>query len=215
MSLDVVNKYDQIACGFAEQSYANLQFDMRRRFIISAHWGKTLSSGDSVLELGCGDGYLAKILVEHGICYRGVDISPKMVAMGREKLRSARLQAEFAVADVSQVSLSEPVDAIVSYMGTFFSYIEDPLAVLKRLRPGIRNKVIVDLNPRKTNLRVGIDVVRKAGFRNVKWRPFFVPKEKKLPIALLETLAFCENLPLLRTIPLSWKFNVLIKGEAR
>jgi SAM-dependent methyltransferase len=214
MSLDLVSKYDRVADGFAEQSYANLQFDMRRRFVISTTWGKTLCSGDSVLEIGCGDGYLARLFVEHGLHYRGFDISPKMVAMGQEKLRAAGLQAEFVVADVSQVSLSEPVDALVSYMGTFFFYIGDPLAVLKRFRPYIRTKVILDLNPRKTDLGAAIEIVKKAGFRNVRWRPFFVPKEKKLPVGMLETLVFCEDIPVLRRIPLRWKFNVLIKGDA-
>jgi ubiquinone/menaquinone biosynthesis C-methylase UbiE len=216
MSLDIANKYDRLAEGFAERSWANLEFDMERRFHISATWGKTLVGGDSVLELGCGDGYLARLFVKHGLRYRGVDISPKMAAMSEEKLRAAGLKAEFVVTDVSQVVLSEPFDAVVSYMGTFFSYVGDPLAVLKRFRPYIRKKAILDLNPRQ-NIppQAAVEVLKQAGFTNVAWRPFFVPKQKKLPEGVLKTLAACENIPLLRSLPLHWKFHVLVKGETR
>jgi SAM-dependent methyltransferase len=214
MSLDLANKYDRIADGFAGRSWANLEFDMDRRFIISTTWGKPLLAGDSVLELGCGDGYLARLFVERGLRYRGVDISPKMAAVAQEKLRAAGLKAEFVATDVSQVLLSEPVDAVVSYMGTFFSYIGDPLAVLKRFRPYIRKKVILDLNPRQNiSLQATVEILRQAGFTNVAWRPFFVPKEKKLPSGVLKTLVACENIPLLRSVPLRWKFHVLLKGE--
>lgn len=213
MSLDLVNKYDRIAEGFAERSWANLEFDMDRRFHISETWGKPLFAGDSVLELGCGDGYLARLFVERGLHYRGVDISPKMAAVAQERLRAVGLKAEFVATDIGQILLSEPVDAVVSYMGSFFSYIGDPLAVLKRFRPYIRKKVILDLNPRQNDLRVAVEILKQAGFTNVAWRPFFVPKEKKLPSRVLKTLVACENIPLLRSVPLRWKSHVLLKGE--
>jgi len=214
MPVDLVTKYDGIAEGFAENSYANLSFDMHRRFRIATGWGTPLQAGDSVLELGCGDGYLAELFVQHGLRYRGVDISPRMVEVAVHRLRAAGLEADFVAADVSQVLLSEPVDALLSYMGSFFFYIGDPLGVLKRLKPYVRKKVILDLNPRQINTQTAIEVLRQAGFTNMAWRPFFIPKEKKLPAGILDMLVACENIPLLRNVPLRWKFNVLLKGEA-
>jgi 2-polyprenyl-3-methyl-5-hydroxy-6-metoxy-1,4-benzoquinol methylase len=211
---DLVSKYDGIAERFAEGSYANLDFYMERRFIIATTWGKALSAGDSILELGCGDGYLARLLAEHGLRYRGVDMSPKMIAMAKRRLMERGLTANFMVADVSQMSLAEPCDAVIAYMRSFFTYVRQPLTLLKQLRPYIRKKIIIDLEPRRTiSIKTAIDIMQKAGFENVRWRPFFVPEEKKLPPPVLKTLVACEDIPLLRRVPLRWKFLVLLKGE--
>src|SRR4030095_4964877 len=106
----------------------------------------TLHRGDSLLEFGCGDGYLAQLFVQEGFHYRGVDVSPSMVTEAERRLAAAELTASFLAIDVDQVSLTEPVDAAISYMGAFFTFVHDPLTLLQRLRPHIRKKIIVDLN---------------------------------------------------------------------
>ena len=80
MSVETAEKYDRIAGGFAERSWANLEFDMHHRLAISTAWGPRLDAGDSVLEVGCGDGFLAQLLIQQGLEYQGLDISPGMVA---------------------------------------------------------------------------------------------------------------------------------------
>ena len=55
MSLDLVSKYDRIADGFAEQSYANLQFDMRRRFVISTTYDWRLNCHLSDASCDCDE----------------------------------------------------------------------------------------------------------------------------------------------------------------
>jgi SAM-dependent methyltransferase len=212
--LNLVEKYDRIAENFAEASYANLQFYMERRFAITTTWGIDLQPADSVLELGCGDGYLAQHFVQYGLRYRGADISPKMVAMAEQRLRQVGLKGEFMVADISRIVLSEPVDAVITFMRDFFTYSSSPLALLQRFRPYVRKKIILDLNPRKNvSLQAAVEILRQAGFTNVAWRPFFVPEDKKLPWGILKTLVACEDIPVLRSVPLRWKFHVLLKGE--
>jgi SAM-dependent methyltransferase len=207
-------KYNGLADGFAERTWANLVFDMRRRLTLATTWGKTLEAGNSVVEFGCGDGYLAQLLVQEGFHYRGLDISPRMVAMAERRLSVAELTASFLAVDVDQVSLTESIDAAVSYMGAFFTFIPDPLTLLQRIRPYIRKKIIVDLNPReRITIQNGMDMLQTAGFQNVAWRPFFVPVATKLPVAALRTLSLCEGVPFLRSLPLRWKFSVLLKGE--
>jgi len=68
---DLVTKYDRLAEKFAEREYANLRFYMQRRLTIATTWGRPLEPGDSVLELGCGDGYLAQLFVQNGLHYSG------------------------------------------------------------------------------------------------------------------------------------------------
>ena len=214
MNAGAAEKYNCFAEGFAEQTWANLAFDMRRRLILATTWGKALHVGDSVVEFGCGDGYLAQLFVQEGFHYRGLDISPRMVAVAERRLAAAELTASFLAVDVSQVSLNQPIDAAVSYMKTFFTFIHDPLRLLQRVRPYIRKKILVDLNPRgRITIPNAMDMLKTAGFQNVAWRPFFVPVTRKLPAAALRTLSLCENVPVLRSLPLRWKFNVLLKGE--
>jgi SAM-dependent methyltransferase len=208
-------KYNCFAEGFAERTWANLAFDMRRRFILATAWGKALQVGDSVVEFGCGDGYLAQLFVQEGFHYRGLDISPGMVAAAERRLSGTERTASFLAVDVDQVSFTEPIDAAVSYMGAFFTFIHDPLTLLLRVRPYIRKKIIVDLNPRgRITIPNAMNMLKTAGFQNVAWRPFFVPVTMKLPVAALRTLNLCESVPVLRSLPLRWKFNVLVKGEA-
>jgi len=93
-------------------------------------------------------------------------------------------------------------------------YLHDPLRLLQRVRPYIRKKILVDLNPRgRITIPNAMDMLKTAGFQNIAWRPFFVPETMKLPAAALRTLSVCESVPILRGLPLRWKFNVLLKGE--
>ncbi|HWH75897.1 MAG TPA: hypothetical protein VNT76_00950, partial [Candidatus Binatus sp.] len=95
-----------------------------------------------------------------------------------------------------------------------FTFVDDPLPLLRRVRPFIRKKIILDLNPRgKTSLRRAIEILKQAGFTRLAWRPFFVPINVQLPRPLLRTLCVCENIPGLRALPLRWRFNVLLMGE--
>ena len=136
--------------------------------------------------------------------------------MAEQRLGESGLKARFMATDVDQMTFSEPFDAVVSYMRDFFTYIRSPLVVLKRLRPYVRKKIVLDLDPRRDiPLSVAIGMLKDAGFRNIAWRPFFVPLEKKLPVCVLKTLIVCEGIPVLRGLPLRWKFQVLVKGEAR
>lgn len=207
-------KYDRLARGFAEASYSNLKFDMWHRFNLAVGWGTRLSLGDRVLELGCGDGYLAMLFASRGYRYRGMDLSPKMVEAAKERLQIAGFDANCEVSDLRSYSPGEPYDAIVSYMHAFFTYVENPLDVLSRLHPFVRKKMVLDLNPRgDLSLEDGIALMRSSGFRRVSWRPFFVPKEKGLPEWGLKSLAMAELVPLVRRVPLRWKFNCLLLGE--
>ena len=68
------------------------------------------------LELGCGDGCLAQLFVQRGLQYCEEDISSKMVTMAERRIGESGLKAQFMVADVDQMTFSEPLDAVVSYM---------------------------------------------------------------------------------------------------
>ena len=82
------------------------------------------------------------------------------------------------------------------------------------MRFRIRKKVILDLNPRgRIDLASAIEMLKAAGFRNVTWRPVFVPTSVKLSDFALRALALTEEIPVVRNLPMRWKFNILLKGE--
>lgn len=214
--IDAAAKFDRLAERFSDREYANLQHYMNRRLVIARRWGTPLAPGDSVLELGCGDGSLGERFVRAGFRYLGVDASARMVESAEWRLRRSGCAGhyDFRRADVRRMTFEEPCDAAVAFMRTFFSYVPEPLTVLRRLRLHVRKKVILDLDPRRDRpLSEALRLLRLAGFRSVSWRPFLVPQRRALRPWVLSLLAGCEGIPGLRSLPLRWNFLCLLKGE--
>ncbi len=57
-------------------------------------------SGLTVLDAGCGEGYLARILAERGAIVTGIDISPRLIAMAQVKNPEDKIN--YHVANLSQ-----------------------------------------------------------------------------------------------------------------
>jgi len=73
-------------------------------------------AGRSVLDAGCGEGYLARVLAASGARVTGIDLSPRLIAMARQK--DTEGQIEYRVGDLSQ-PLPDHVDrfdAVASYL---------------------------------------------------------------------------------------------------
>ena len=72
-------------------------------------------SGLTVLDAGCGEGYLSRILAQHGANVTGIDISPKLVQMARAKDLDSLIS--YHVADLSQPlpNYQAHFDLIASY----------------------------------------------------------------------------------------------------
>lgn len=92
--------------------------------------------GMSVLDLGCGSGALTKRLSDLGAAALGLDASAELLAVARENYP----QLSFILADATDFSLPEPVDAVFS--NAVFHWIdrEKQPALLqcvhRALRPG-------------------------------------------------------------------------------
>ena len=62
-------------------------------------FAKKLAHGSGVLDLGCGGGEpVARLLVEHGMHVTGVDASPEMIALARDRMPGQ----EWIAADMRQ-----------------------------------------------------------------------------------------------------------------
>lgn len=63
----------------------------------------------SVLEIGCGSGHLASRFTAAGYGYTGVDLSPQMLDLARQRCPAAR----FELADMRTIQLNQTFDAVL------------------------------------------------------------------------------------------------------
>jgi SAM-dependent methyltransferase len=98
-----------------------------------------------VLEVGCGTGALARQIAERAETVLGVDLSPEMIRLARDKSRGYK-NIEYRLADVLQWEWPcEAFDCIVSVATLHHMPLKPILACMKdALRPGGR-LIVLDL----------------------------------------------------------------------
>jgi 2-polyprenyl-3-methyl-5-hydroxy-6-metoxy-1,4-benzoquinol methylase len=68
---------------------------------------------DSLLDIGCGEGWLAKELFDKGIEVTGIDIVPELIEKARQKTRGDFYVASFEDIYLNKILFSKLFDAIV------------------------------------------------------------------------------------------------------
>jgi ubiquinone/menaquinone biosynthesis C-methylase UbiE len=168
---DVIAKFDRLAPGFSEREYADPVAYYRRRARAVIENGPPLEPGDTVLDLGCGDGQAAGALLEHGLRYHGVDASPGMIAAAREALGD---RARFDVGEIDAYVPPEPVAAVTCFRAIY--YTSDRPAFFEHVRRFTRKKFLFDFSLHDFPRRLVVGELRAAGFRHVELRPFLAPQ---------------------------------------
>jgi len=115
--------------------------DMHRHFCDFANMALTLAlpAGAKILDVGCGSGWLSEYFARLGYQVKGVDISPDLITMSRERVarvpygvdHETPLRCEFAVHDVELSPLNETFDLIICYDS--LHHFEDERAVMRHL----------------------------------------------------------------------------------
>jgi SAM-dependent methyltransferase len=99
-----------------------------------------LHAGMSLVELGCGSGWMTRFAARHGLEAEGYDIAPEMIAIARELAEQEGVEAKFEVADMETLDLGHRFDAALLYDALHHS--RNPGLVLqaahRALRPGGR-----------------------------------------------------------------------------
>jgi 2-polyprenyl-3-methyl-5-hydroxy-6-metoxy-1,4-benzoquinol methylase len=97
-----------------------------------------LQPGMSLVELGCGSGWLTRLAARCGVRAVGYDIAAAMIAIAREQAEAEGVAATFAVGDSEHLDLGASFDACVVYDALHHSPRADlVLASARRaLRPG-------------------------------------------------------------------------------
>lgn len=115
--------------------------DSHRHFCDFANMAVTLAlpAGSRVLEVGCGSGWLCEYFARLGYDVKGIDISPDLIQMSRERVEGVPygvdhetpLQCAFEVHDIEASALNEKFDAIICYDS--LHHFEDEHAVMRHL----------------------------------------------------------------------------------
>ena len=99
-----------------------------------------LHAGSSLVELGCGSGWMTRFAARHGVHAEGYDIAPEMIEIAREEAAREGVDAVFEAGDYEQLDLGRRFDACLIYDALHHSArAELVLAAARRaLKPGGR-----------------------------------------------------------------------------
>lgn len=99
-----------------------------------------LHAGSSLVELGCGSGWMTRFAARHGVRAEGYDISPEMIEIARAEAEREGLDVTFEAGDYEQLDLGRRFDACLLYDALHHSERPDlVLAAARRaLKPGGR-----------------------------------------------------------------------------
>lgn len=121
MTDDVCGKYDRIA-GWFDSNRGRQLTEREYLDIVAAR----LPAGASVLDLGCGAGEpLAGFFIRKGFSVTGVDGSPKMIALCRERFPGM----SWLEGDMRGLSLGRRFDAVLAWDSFFHLSKEDQRAM--------------------------------------------------------------------------------------
>jgi ubiquinone/menaquinone biosynthesis C-methylase UbiE len=121
------------------------------------------TSGDRLLEVGCGTGHWSAFFVERGFRVTGLDISARMVQIAREKRTR---NAKFYQADAAAIPFADHAFDVVAAI-TLLEFVTDPRRVLREMARCVRDGgcILVGVLNRWSYLGISRKVRRTPLFR--------------------------------------------------
>jgi 2-polyprenyl-3-methyl-5-hydroxy-6-metoxy-1,4-benzoquinol methylase/glycosyltransferase involved in cell wall biosynthesis len=98
-----------------------------------------LPAGSSILDVGCGSGWMSEDFARLGYQVKGIDISPALIEMSRDRVarvpydvdHQTTLRCSFAVHDIESAPLAEKFDAVLCYDS--LHHFENEAAVMRNI----------------------------------------------------------------------------------
>jgi cyclopropane fatty-acyl-phospholipid synthase-like methyltransferase len=155
---------------------------------IAMHIGQLPGAAPHVLELGCGPGALAEVLLDAlpAITYEGVDLSGPMLELARERLARFGSRARLARADLNAAQWTRgirlPVDAVVTNQALHDLGSDEAVtatylrvhALLPETGMLVNAELVIPADgskpskPGKLTVAAHLERLREAGFRDVR-----------------------------------------------
>ena len=202
------DQYARQAEGWTEQAYADVDAYLAHRAELIQSLGSPLQSGDTVLDLACGDGGLGEALLARGLGYLGIDATSEMVDSARLRLAG---RAEIELGDLNDFLPAEPVAATTVFRAIY--YARDRAAFFRHVAGFTETKLVFDLNPRQYQVDDVLAELRAAGFSSIALRPFLVPQTVSLPRPLLAAAKALERSGPLARLALRLRFTYLVAAS--
>jgi SAM-dependent methyltransferase len=192
-------KYGPQADRWTEHAYADAESYLEHRARLTRSLGPPLETGDTLLDLACGDGGFADHLED--LRYLGVDASPGMVEAARRRGR------DVVLADLNEYEPPAPVAATTCFRAIY--YARDRATFFRRVAGYTERKLVFDLNPRQYRIEEVRRDLRAAGFDQLVLRPFFSPQRVSLPQPVAATFRVLERSGPLARLVLGLRFSYL------
>ncbi len=202
------DQYARQAEAWTDRQYADATAYLAHRADLVVALGPGLEAGDEVLDLACGDGGFGQVLLARGLRYRGVDLTPEMVAEARRRLRTA---ASVELADLNDYEPSGAVAATTVFRALY--YARDRRDFFRHVARFTDKKLVFDLNPRQYALDDVVADLRAAGLARVELRPFFVPQTVALPRSAVSLARALERSGPLARLVLRLRFTYLVAAS--
>ena len=162
-----------------------------------------ISSGQRVLEVGCGSGVFLRAAADEGAEVVGVDASEQLVALARERVP----EADVRVGDMQFLPFDDDAFDVVAGFNAFF-FAEDMVAALREAgrvaKPGAPVLNQVWGRPERCDLDAVKDLIRRYLPPPPPGAP--APKAFSQP-GVLEALAIEAGLTPRTTFDVSWSFE--------
>jgi ubiquinone/menaquinone biosynthesis C-methylase UbiE len=75
---------------------------------------KEQNAGVNGVDIGCGNGYFTRALYKAGYNVSGIDISPQMLSVAKQKAAKEGVRCEFLLGDITKLKLNAKVDFCVA-----------------------------------------------------------------------------------------------------
>lgn len=182
-----VEKFDRLSSTFSERDYADPTRYPARRAQVIVELAPRSQDGDTLVDLGCGDGNMAAPFAAFGLRYLGIDASPGMIEVARARNPSV----PFEVAELEAYAPPEPVDCVVCLRA--LKYVEDRVGFFTHVRSYTRGKFVFDVDLKRIGAALLARELAEAGFGEVEFRPFFLPQLRRVPLALHPAIRLLEQ----------------------
>ncbi|MFQ6014102.1 MAG: class I SAM-dependent methyltransferase [Anaerolineae bacterium] len=132
-------------------------------------------SGGRALDLGCGEGWNALFLAEHGFTVEGIDISPAGVEKCLRLARQGNLSVEATVADLRDYPIPPGEYALILAVATLHFLTREELEeAARRIRDGLGPGGAVFITVFTTD-DPGYQRAQEAGLKILEENTFFSP----------------------------------------
>jgi SAM-dependent methyltransferase len=202
------DQYRRQAEDWTERQYADASSYLAHRADLIFSLGPLLEPGDEVLDLACGDGGLGELLLERGLRYRGVDVTPEMVDEARSRLGS---RAPVDHGDLNDYAPPTRVAATTVFRAIY--YARNRAAFFLHVAEFTDKKLVFDLNPRQYRVEDVAADLRAAGFGRITLHPFFVPQTVVLPRFAVAVARGLERTGPLARLALRFRFTYLVAAS--